>query len=163
MIHMTQPSVPTLFEWIGGAAALDTLITAFYQRVRADEILAPVFARMGSDHPAHVAAFVGEVFGGPKTYSETLGGHAGMIRHHMNRSLTETQRRRWVNLLLDTYADLDLPGDPEFMSALVSYLEWGSRLAVINAQPAASAPGNSPMPRWGWGEVGGPYRPEQTS
>jgi hemoglobin len=34
------------------------------------------------------------VFGGPKTYSETLGGHPNMVRHHLGKMLTEAQRRR---------------------------------------------------------------------
>ena len=45
----------------------------------------------------------------------------------------------------------------EFRSALVSYLEWGTRLAVINSQPGAPIGEDAPMPRWGWGEVKGPY------
>jgi hemoglobin len=128
----TEPT-PTLFEWIGGEDALTALVAEFYRRVRQDDILAPVFATMGPSHPAHVAAFIGEVFGGPKTYSSSIGGHADMIRHHMQRSLSEVQRRRWMGLLLDTYTDMGLPDDPEFMSALVAYLEWGSRLAVLNS------------------------------
>ena len=83
-----------------------------------------------------------------------------MIRHHLGQQLSEAQRRRWINLLLDAYAELGLPGDPEFASAFVGYLEWGSRLAVINSQPGATAPSQSPMPHWGWGEVGGPYLPK---
>ena len=84
-----------------------------------------------------------------------------MVGRHVNRQLTQAQRRAWVALLLDTADELRLPDDPEFRSALVSYLEWGSRLAVINSQPGAGeiAP-TSPMPRWGWGEVKGPYRPD---
>jgi len=39
-------SIPTLYEWAGGQAALDRLTEAFYARVRADEVLAPVFAHM---------------------------------------------------------------------------------------------------------------------
>jgi hemoglobin len=53
---------------------------------------------------------------------------------------------------------LGLPDDPEFRSALVGYLEWGSRLAVINSQPGAQVDQEAPMPKWGWGEVKGPYR-----
>lgn len=83
-----------------------------------------------------------------------------MIRHHMQRSLTEGQRRRWIGLLLDTYTDMGFTNDPEFMSALVSYLEWGSRLAVLNSQPDVAEPIPAPMPSWGWGEVGGPFKPE---
>jgi hemoglobin len=158
----TEP-IPTLFEWIGGEDALTALVAEFYRRVQLDSVLAPVFSTMGPGHPAHVAAFIGEVFGGPKTYSSTIGGHADMIRHHMQRSLTEGQRRRWIGLLLDTYTDMGLPDDPEFMSALVAYLEWGSRLAVLNSQPDVPQPEPAPMPSWGWGEVGGPFKPEQNS
>lgn len=87
-------AIPTLYDWIGGAEALERLTEAFYEEVRKDDILAPVFANMDADHPAHVAAFVGEVFGGPPLYSERHGGHPEMIRHHLNRYLTEAQRRR---------------------------------------------------------------------
>jgi hemoglobin len=152
-------SPPTLFEWIGGEEVLGRLTTEFYRKVKVDDILAPVFAKMSDDHPAHVAAFIGEVFGGPKTYSLEHGGHPEMIRHHLNRHLTEAQRRRWINLMLDTYAEIGGPGDPEFASALVGYLEWGTRLAVINSQPGAKVFEDAPMPKWGWGEVGGPYQP----
>src|SRR5262249_55414347 len=48
-----------------------------------------------------------------------------------NLHLTEEQRRRRVQLLCDC-ADLGgLPADPEYRSAFVSYIEWGTRLAVI--------------------------------
>ena len=59
--------------------------------------------------------------------------------------------------MLETADELGLPEDPEFRSALVGYLEWGSRLAVINSQPGAQVDEHAPMPKWGWGEVGGPY------
>jgi hemoglobin len=150
--------VPTLFEWIGGADALRRLFTRFYERVPHDEILAPVFAAMPPGHAEHVAQFVGEVLGGPPGYSNERGGHPAMIRKHLGRQLTETQRRRWVTVLLDCADEVGVPADPEFRSALVAYLEWGSRLAVINSQPGAQADDAAPMPRWGWGVPGGPYR-----
>ncbi len=82
-----------------------------------------------------------------------------MIERHLSRHLTQSQRQRWVQLLLATADELELPDDPEFRSAFVAYLEWGSRLAVINSQPGAHADPDAPMPRWGWGVPGGPYRP----
>jgi hemoglobin len=154
---MTE-SVPTLYEWIGGMPALVRLTERFYERVRSDAILAPVFAHMGPDHPKHVAAFIAEVLGGPADYSAVRGGHPHMVQRHVNRQLTQTQRRAWVTLLLDTADELKLPDDPEFRSALVGYLEWGSRLAVINSQSVGDVAADSPMPKWGWGEVKGPYR-----
>ena len=154
---MSNP--PTLYEWMGGAPALEKLLTNFYQRVPADPLVGPLFAKMNPDHAKHVAAFIGEVFGGPKTYTDEHGGHPNMIRHHLQKSLTDAQRKRWLQLLLECADDLKVPDDPEFRSALVSYLEWGSRLAVINSQPGATADENAPMPKWGWGEAKGPYLP----
>ena len=60
-------------------------------------------------------------------------------------------------LLLETADEVGVPTDPEFRSALVGYLEWGSRLAVINSQPGAAAVEDAPMPVWTWGAPGGPY------
>jgi hemoglobin len=150
---------PTVYEWMGGAPALEKLFTRFYERVPDDPLLAPVFAGMDSHHAHHVAAFVGEVFGGPSRYSEEHGGHPAMIRKHLGRSLREDMRRRWIALLLDCADEVGVPDDPEFRSAFVAYLEWGTRLAVINSQPGAAVVEEAPMPRWGWGEVKGPYRP----
>ena len=39
------------------------------------------------------------------------------------------------------------------------YLEWGTRLAVINSQDGVTKPEPGlPMPAWGWGPPGGPWR-----
>ncbi len=47
------------------------------------------------------------------------------------------------------------PND-QSVSVVVAYLEWGSRLAVINSEPGVDVEEDQPMPKWGWGEVGGP-------
>ena len=155
---MTDPTIPTLFEWAGGMPALERLTTVFYDRVRMDVVLGPVFAQMDSRHPHFVAQFIAEVPGGPQEYSAERGGHPHMIRAHPERHPTEAQRQAWLSLLLRAADDVGLPSDPEFRSALVAYPEWGSRLAVINSQPGASVVEDLPMPQWGWGVPGGPYR-----
>lgn len=149
--------VPSLYEWMGGLAAIEGLTAFFYERVPADPLLGPVFAQSSPEHSKHVAAFLAEVFGGPKRYSEQLGGHRNMIQHHVGRALTEAQRDRWIRMLLQCADEVGLPADPEFRSAFVAYLEWGTRLAVINSQPGADVEADQPMPAWGWGEVKGPY------
>jgi hemoglobin len=156
---MSSPP-PTLYVWAGGETAFRALFTRFYERVADDALLAPVFAHMDPAHAEHVAAFVGEVFGGPKLYSEQHGGHPAMIRKHLDRALDNDKRKRWVALLLDCADEVGMPDDPEFRSAFVAYLEWGSRLAVINSAPDADATIEAPMPEWGWGEAKGPYIPE---
>jgi len=73
-------------------------------------------------------------------------------------SLTEPQRARWVQLIGLAADDAGLPGDPEFRSAFLAYVEWGTRLALANSQPGADVVREAPVPRWGWGEAP-PYRP----
>ena len=161
MDPMTTPKndVPTLAEWAGGSSMFAALTKRFYEKVPQDPVLAPVFKNMDPRHAHHVAQFVTEVFGGAKNYSENGGSHAGMVSHHFGRHLTEAQRQRWVALMLETADEVGLPEDPEFRSALVGYLEWGTRIAVINSRDGAAPPSpDIPMPRWDWGPPGGPYR-----
>jgi hemoglobin len=149
---------PTLYEWAGGAEALERLTEIFYGKVRADPLLEPVFREMDREHPKHVATWLGEVFGGPPLYTEEHGGYPHMVRKHLNRRLTEQMRRRWVELLCDAADEAQLPADPEFRSAFLAYIEWGTRIAVVNSQPGATPPLEAPIPRWGWGEAP-PYNP----
>jgi hemoglobin len=151
--------VPSLYEWAGGISAFETLFHKFYDKVLADELLLPVFKYMSPEHRLHVAHFVAEVFGGPKLYSESEGSHFKMIQKHLSRHLTDEQRKRWIDLLLQTADELKLPDDPEFRSAFMAYLEWGTRIAVINsnADEVTESP-DVPMPVWGWGVPGGPFQ-----
>lgn len=151
--------VPSLAQWAGGLPAIEVLSRRFYDKVESDPTLAPVFQNKGASHAARVAHFIAEVFGGDQPYTKAGGSHARMISHHLGRHLTEAQRRRWMALMLEAADEVGLPDDPEFRSAMLGYLEWGTRLAVINSQDSAPAPqADLPMPRWDWGPPGGPYR-----
>ncbi|HEX3384052.1 MAG TPA: group II truncated hemoglobin [Mucilaginibacter sp.] len=151
-------SVPTLFEWAGGMAAFENLFDKFYDKVLADPLLEPVFRHMSPEHRKHVAHFVAEVLGGPTLYSDSEGSHFKMIQKHLSKHLTNEHRMRWVELLLQTADELTLPDDPEFRSAFVAYLEWGTRIAVINSNlDEVNESPDVPMPKWGWGVPGGPY------
>jgi hemoglobin len=152
-------NVPSLYNWLGGDEKLQQLTSAFYKKVLADELLGPVFVHMSPEHAAHVAHFIGEVFGGPANYTQQdQGSHAHMVGHHVGKQLTEPMRKRWIELLLQTADEIGLKDDPEFRSAFVGYLEWGSRLAILNSNTSENpVKEDEPMPKWGWGETGGPY------
>ncbi|MGH3884631.1 MAG: group II truncated hemoglobin [Pseudonocardiaceae bacterium] len=145
--------VSTLYEWAGGAEALERLTEVFYRHVHRDPLLAPVFAHAGADHAHHVAAWLSEVFGGPATYTTDHGGYPTMLRHHLGLAITPEQRARWAQLIAEAADEAGLPADPEFRSAFVAYVEWGSRIAMANSQPDATPPPQAPVPRWGWGEA----------
>jgi CDGSH-type Zn-finger protein/truncated hemoglobin YjbI/ferredoxin len=142
---------PTLFEWAGGLTALRRMTHIFYERhVPEDPLLAPLFANMSPDHPERVAAWLGETFGGPRRHTENYGGYDRMVAQHMGKDLREEQRARWASLIIQSATQAGLPTDPEFRAAFVSYIEWGSRIAVENSTPGARPPRHMPVPRWCW-------------
>jgi CDGSH-type Zn-finger protein len=142
---------PSLFEWAGGFTALRRMTHIFYEtHVPEDPLLAPLFANMSPDHPERVAAWLSETFGGPALYTETYGGYDRMVSQHLGKALREEQRARWASLMIQSADEAGLPTDPEFRAAFVSYLEWGTRIAVENSTPGAKPPQHMPVPRWWW-------------
>jgi hemoglobin len=157
--------IPTLFEWAGDINTFQHLFDKFYEKVLKDDLLEALFRHMSPEHSKHVAHFVAEVFGGDKLYThEDNGSHAKMISKHIGKMLSENQRQRWMELLIKTADEVGLKADPEFRSAFVGYIEWGTRIAIINSQ-LKDNPMNEkePMPKWGWGETGGPYINQNTN
>jgi len=161
--EIPETATLTLFEWAGGEAQLRRLMDAFYDRVEADELLSPYFpGGVSEQHRRNVTAWWCEVFGGPARYTADHGGYSAMLAHHKNLAITPEERFRFVSLMSLAADDALLPDDPEFRSALLAYVEWGSRLALHNSQPGADVVERAPVPRWGWGEAP-PYQPGSNS
>jgi truncated hemoglobin YjbI len=140
-----------MFEWAGGFPALLRLTRRFYEtHVPQEPLLATLFGRMSPDHPERVAAWLGQVFGGPPAYSDRYGGYERMISQHLDKGISLEQRALWVQLLCRSADDVGLPADPEFRAAFTAYLEWGSRIAVENSKPGVHPPPKMPVPRWWW-------------
>ena len=153
-----EPGLPKLYDWAGGGDAVRRFIDAFYDRVERDPLLAPFFpGGVSEEHRAHVAAWWSEVLGGPTTYTDELGGYGSMLAHHRNLGITPEQRHRFASTMSLALDDAGLPADPEFRAAIIGYVEWGTRVAMHNSQPAApDVVEQAPVPRWGWG-VAPPY------
>jgi hemoglobin len=150
---------PTLYEWAGGGEAFERLIEAFYDRVERDELISPLFpGGVSREHRDHVILWWSEVFGGPADYTDQLGGYPRMVSKHRDLGITAEQRLRFATLMSMAADDAGLPEDPEFRSAFMAYVEWGTRLAQQNSQPGAEPPPEAPVPKWGWG-MAPPYRP----
>lgn len=157
---MTEGSTtPTLHEWAGGTSAIRRMIDAFYDRVERNHLFDTLFpGEVSEEHRDFVTAWWAEVFGGPTRYTDDLGGYANMLSHHQQLKITAEQRAAFVSTMSIAADDAELPSDPEFRSALLAYLEWGTRLAFENSQADATPVEQAPVPRWGWGEAP-PYQP----
>ena len=80
------------------------------------------------------------------TLFEWMGGDA-----RLKALFLEFYRRVPADSLLGpVFAGMD-PHHSDHVAAFVGYLEWGSRLAVMNTAPGAEPPApDIPMPTWNW-------------
>lgn len=86
MTHFTTALVrpKSIFDKIGGKAALTAVVDQFYTRVLADKKLAPLFAKTDmKKQRAHQVAFLAMALGGPNEYSGQ-----GMRKAHEGRGIT---------------------------------------------------------------------------
>jgi hemoglobin len=143
--------VPTLFEYAGGEEALHRLEQRFYDSVLADPVLRPLFGSGRPQHVDHLTAFTAESFGGPDRFSREVG-FAHLISVHRGLTISETQRRRFVELYLRALDDAGMPTDPAFREAVREHVEFGSRVAMQNSL-AETDDDLHPLrgvPRWTW-------------
>ncbi len=157
-----ENKIPTLYEWAGGNEALEKLTQVFTTKFL-KTICYIRFSKICPVITANMWRILLEKFLAVQNFilRPMQGSHYKMIAHHLGKMLDEPKRKRWIALLLESCDEINLADDPEFRSALVGYLEWGSRIAVINSKEIENPLDNSePMPVWGWGETGGPYIPK---
>lgn len=72
----------TLYEQLGGAAAIDQAVDIFYRKMLADDRVAPFFETVDMDRQAaKQKAFLTMVFGGPNNYTgrDMRQSHAALV------------------------------------------------------------------------------------
>ncbi len=117
---------PTLFEAAGGGRALLALATAHHARCLADPDLNHPFSHP-DQHPRHVervAAYWGEVLGGPPQYSLSCGDHSAVLRMHAGNGDMGDLGERFLDCFGRAVDDAGLPADPELRAALRAYMRW---------------------------------------
>lgn len=141
----------TIYEFAGGAEAFLALATAHHERCLADPVLNHPFSHTGDpNHIEHLAAYWGEVFGGPHRYSDSLGGQSFMLGMHASTGADDDLGERFVDCFVKAADDAQLPPDPAFRKALRDYMEWAvAGVMAISPQGSVVAAGQ-PVPRWSW-------------
>ncbi|MEE8332879.1 MAG: group 1 truncated hemoglobin [Alphaproteobacteria bacterium] len=100
----------SLFDRIGGNAALDAAVDLFYDRVIADPILTPFFESVDlTNQRAKQKAFLGMAFGGPADYTgqDMRSAHAPLVE----RGLTDQHFNAVAGHLQDTLEQLNVPAE----------------------------------------------------
>ena len=138
----------SIYAAVGGVETFFRLAHAMHARMQADVLLGPRFARVSAAHVPHLAMWLVEVFGGPKLYTETLGDIGPMLAAHANLTITEDERARFVELACDAAKAVFPAHSAAALTPFRSYVEWGSRVAVSNAQRGHVANPAAGVPRW---------------
>jgi hemoglobin len=148
---MRRMARPSIYEFAGGDAAFLALAAAHHERCLEDpELNHPFSHGVNPEHIENLAYYWAEVFGGPPRYSESHGGHSGMLEIHARQGAGEDYGPRFVACFVQAAEDAELPDDPAFRGALRSYMEWATREVLSYAPPESRVPDDLRVPRWGW-------------
>lgn len=119
----------TLWEQVGGTATFELIVHHFYEAVRSDELLAPMYPQddwEGSEW--RLRAFLEQYWGGPTTYSEQRG-HPRLRMRHVPFAVTPRAKEHWLKHM---HAALDKAALPPMHDvAFRDYIERAA-LAVVN-------------------------------
>jgi hemoglobin len=92
-----------------GEARLRKMVTAFYRRVRVDDLIGPMYPAQDWDGAEkRLADFIVYRFGGPQTYIEERG-HPRLRGRHMPYAIGEAERDRWMALMTEAMAEAEVP------------------------------------------------------
>src|SRR5688500_2472434 len=100
---------PSLFDAVGGAEGVLRLAAAWHERALADEVVAHAFSH--GFHPQHterLAAYWGEAWGGPATYSARYGDEASVVRIHSGNGVHEEMDRRAITCFDQAIEDIGI-------------------------------------------------------
>jgi hemoglobin len=140
----------SVYEFVGGAPAFVTLAAALTDRCLADPVLNHPFSH-GTD-PAHnerLGAYLGEVFGGPPTYSQ-LGGHSAMLAMHAGTGADDDFGSRFLVCFDQAVDDAGFPNDATLRRVLHDYMAYATKEVDDVSPIGTTAEPHLPMPRWSW-------------
>jgi hemoglobin len=145
----------SVYEFAGGRDAFRALAAALTDRCLADPVLNHPFSH-GTDpqHNERLGAYLGEVFGGPPTYSE-LGGHSAMLEMHAGTGADDDFAPRFLACFDQAVDDAGLPNDVDLRRVLHDYMVDATSEVRDVSPVGTTAPPGLAMPRWSWnGRIG---------
>jgi len=125
---MNSASTSSLYEQLGGEAAVDAAVDVFYRKVLSDDRVSAFFDDVDMDQQiAKQKAFLTMVFGGPVAYSgnDMRTGHAHLIQ----RGLNDSHVNAVIELLGESLREV---GAPEHLIAQVAGIAESARADVLN-------------------------------
>ena len=129
MSDANSGEISELFDRVGGSATFDLLVQRFYEGLRTDPVVFPMYPSDDIDGAIwRLSTFLQQYFGGPTAYSDQRG-HPRLRMRHAAFHINPAARELWLTHMRTAVDSLDLfPTDYEL---LWGYLERAS-LSMVN-------------------------------
>jgi hemoglobin len=148
----------TVYEALGGSDGARRLAAAWHARVLEDEVVSHAFSH--GYHPEHterLAAYWAEAFGGPATYSDSMGDETSVVRMHSGNGPHEDMDQRAIACFDQALVDVGVAGDDRLRQVLHDYFTWATTTTMSRYHHSADdVPDGLTVPHWSWD---GPVRP----
>ena len=117
------------YERFGGAAAFEKLVHTFYENVKSDPLLRPMYPDEDFEGAERrLRMFLEQYWGGPHTYSDERG-HPRLRMRHAPFAIGVPERDAWLACMKPAVDEMGL--SEELYSELWGYLE-GAATFMIN-------------------------------
>ena len=124
-----EPVGGNLWNQIGGRETFEKLVRAFYEGVKSDPVLLPMYPEQDLEGAIQrLTGFLEQYWGGPTTYSDERG-HPRLRMRHQPFTINPDARDRWLHHMRIAVDSLDLA--PLHEATLWGYLERAAH-AMVN-------------------------------
>ena len=124
-----ESSQGNFWEQIGGRPTFEKLVRRFYEGIKGDEVLLPMYPEEDLEGAIQrLTGFLEQYWGGPGTYSEERG-HPRLRMRHMPFTVNPDARDRWLQHMRVAVDELEL--SPLHDATLWAYLERAAH-AMVN-------------------------------
>ncbi|GAS89606.1 globin [Mycolicibacterium brisbanense] len=124
----------SFYDEVGGHDTFQAIVSRFYQLVREDEILLPLYPEDDIDGAEErLRMFLEQYWGGPRTYSD-LRGHPRLRMRHAPFRIGLLERDAWLRCMHTAVASIDSATlDDTHRKALLDYLDMAADAMVNSA------------------------------
>lgn len=121
----------SFYDAVGGAATFRAIVSRFYELVREDEVLRPLYPEddlTGAEE--RLRMFLEQYWGGPHTYSEKRG-HPRLRMRHAPYRIGFLERDAWLRCMHTAVASVDSATlDDDHRRELLAYLDMAAQSMV---------------------------------
>jgi hemoglobin len=128
-VRLTRRQELPAYERWGGEAFFITLVDRFYEGVATDPLLRPMYPEDLTESRAHLALFLMQYWGGPRTYSDTRG-HPRLRMRHAPFAIGRAESEAWLRHMTDAVVAAGL--EPADQRELLDYLTMAAG-SLVNA------------------------------